>query len=83
MQVIKGMEHGATRDALIQSYADALKTVWIVMGSEYGCGAGDGARVQKWGKSRGRREEGRAVVINMSLLQKVCLESVLLAAQEA
>ncbi|KAI9714214.1 MAG: hypothetical protein M1812_006435 [Candelaria pacifica] len=31
VQIIESMEHGATRDALIQSYADALKTVWIVM----------------------------------------------------
>ncbi|KAI9698507.1 MAG: hypothetical protein M1836_004088 [Candelina mexicana] len=25
------MEHGPRRDALVQCYADALKTVWIVM----------------------------------------------------
>ncbi len=31
VQIIKAMQHGPARTQLIQSYADALKTVWIVM----------------------------------------------------
>ena len=31
VQIIKEMQHGPTRTQLIQSYADSLKTVWIVM----------------------------------------------------
>ena len=31
VQIIKTMQHGPARTQLIQSYADSLKTVWIVM----------------------------------------------------
>lgn len=31
VQIIKTMQHGVARTQLIQSYADSLKLVWIVM----------------------------------------------------